>query len=190
MRSPRAPRATGPPRVEADLVRRLSPESQVPFFVNISSLRGSAPTRFRRPGYTAARQTSGRRPRSPAISGVAASSLIRAGTQAARRVRGARSSVRALACKGAHFFATSLPRRSRPASINAKGPPPLVGKRAPSIYDSQAFSTRSFSSGSISMLSSGMGSDFIRLRPRNSLAAMAAKISAKPLIILTVIASL
>ena len=38
------------------------------------------------------------------------------------------------------------------------------------------------------MLSSGMVSDFMRLRPRNSLAAMAAKISAKPLIILTVIA--
>ena len=55
---------------------------------------------------------------------------------------------------------------------------------------SQAFSARNFSSGSISMLSSGMGSDFMRLRPRNSLAAMAAKISAKPLIILTVIASL
>ena len=55
---------------------------------------------------------------------------------------------------------------------------------------SQAFSTRNLSSGSISMLSSGMGSDFMRLRPRNSLAAMAAKINAKPLVILTVIASL
>lgn len=89
------------------------------------------------------------------------------------------------------------PRRPRafrwcPATlpINAKSPPPFAGKRALCIYDSQAFSARNFSSGSISMLSSGMGSDFMRLRPRNSLAAMAAKISAKPLIILTVIASL
>ena len=101
------PRTSGPPRVEANLVRRLTPESQVPLLVNISSLRGSAPTRFRRPGYTAARQTSGRRPRSPAISGVAASPLIRAGTQAVRRVRDARSSVRAFArTKSMHFFAT------------------------------------------------------------------------------------
>lgn len=89
------------------------------------------------------------------------------------------------------------PRRPRafrwcPATlpINAKSPPPFAGKRALCIYDSQAFSARNFSSGSISMLSSGMGSDFMRLRPRNSLAAMAAKISAKPLVILTVIASL
>ena len=43
-----------------------------------------------------------------------------------------RSSVRALTrTKGMHFFATPLSRRPRPASMNAKGPPPLVGKRAP-----------------------------------------------------------
>ena len=131
MRSPRAPRATEPPRVEADLVRRLTPESQVPLLVNISSLRGSAPTRFRRPGYTAARQTSGRRLRSPAISGVAASPLIRAGTQAARRVCGARSSVRALAREGAHFLVPPPPPPISPHLLKRKEPAFPCGNAAP-----------------------------------------------------------
>ena len=133
----------------------------------------------RRPGGRRLRQAALRRP-----------SSIGAGTQVARRGCDTRSSARALAHKGARFLAPRPLCQSRVASINAKSPPPFAGKRALWIYDSQAFSARHFSSGSISMLSSGMGSDFMRLRPRNSLAAMAAKISAKPLIILTVIASL
>ena len=144
--------------------------------------RASAPLDARRP--------SGRRPRPPAANGVAAALAHRGGdTSGEKRVRHPKFS--ACPCPRGCALPYAAPLcQSRVASINAKSPPPFAGKRAPCIYDSQAFSARNFSSGSISMLSSGMGSDLMRLRPRNSLAAMAAKISAKPLIILTVIASL